>query len=49
MFSAEKCKCHSENHKALLRTSKEVNMGVNVKKMLNVMSVDILSPKCRTK
>ena len=40
--SAEKCKCHSENHKVLLCTSKEVNLGVNVEKMLSVMSVDVL-------
>jgi len=39
----------SENHKALLCTSKEVNLGVNVEKMLSVMSVDVLSPECRTK
>jgi hypothetical protein len=34
---------------ALLHTSKEVSLGVNVEKMLSIMSVDVLSPECRTK
>jgi hypothetical protein len=34
---------------ALLCPSKEVSLEVNVEKVLSVISVDVLSPECRTK
>jgi hypothetical protein len=49
MFSAESVNIIEQITEAVLHTSKEVSLEVNVEKMLSVVSVAVLSPECRTK